>query len=173
MEDVEKSTLIVKDANIVIDLVNAGLLATWFELSLQTITTDFVESELKRGSQWGDVEPLVKSGQLKVIGFSEAEVTEIFSMSVRCGVSLADGSVLFLSQKTEARLLTGDRKLRKAAEREAVEVAGILWILDHMVSKGALSGSIASQSLRDMIKEGARLPMREVEKRLLLWGAES
>ena len=61
--------LVVKDANIIIDLANVGLLELWFSLGIPTITTDLVVLELRKGSQWEAVKPLIDSGFLVVEEF--------------------------------------------------------------------------------------------------------
>jgi len=169
MSSDSRPQLVVKDANIFIDLVNAGMLDLWCATGIATLTTDFVVSELKAGPQWGEAETLIESGAIEVAEFAAEETLQIHSLRAHHRVSMADGSVLYLSMSREARLLTGDRRLRRAAEKAGVEVGGLLWVIDELVAKSLLSPETAAERLRDMLNRGARLPDHEVEVRLNRW----
>lgn len=163
------SIVIVKDANIIIDLINGDLLAAWVELGLTTYTTDMVESELKRGTQWSKIKILIASKSILVESFAPEEISHVLAMSRKHNVSIPDGSVLHLANTLEARLLTGDRKLRLAAKDSQIQVSGLLWILDLLVSSDTIPPKKASESLEKIIRKGARLPQAEIEKRLQQW----
>jgi len=161
--------VIVKDANIIIDLINGDLLAAWVKLGITTYTTDMVESELKRGAQWEKVEILIASGSIVIESLTPDEIAHVLEMKRTHNVSVPDGSVLHLANTKNARLLTGDRKLRLAAKNSQIQVSGLLWILDLLVSTATISPKRASASLGKIISKGARLPQTEIEKRLHKW----
>lgn len=161
--------VVVKDANIIIDLVNAGLFEMWFELGIETLTTDFVVDELRKGRQWSDVESVIQTRKLVVLSFDSEELLAIVEMSRIHRISPADGSVLFLSTRHQARLLTGDGKLRKAAHKSGIEANGVLWILDILVDESSLAKLVAAEALERMVSQGARLPPVETERRLRKW----
>ena len=82
----------------------------------------------------------------------------------------ADLYALRLAIAQRWSLLTGDRELREAAEDRGLEVHGVLWVLDELVSAGVLTMQAAATALERMLAEGARLPADEGERRLLGWG---
>jgi hypothetical protein len=49
-------------------------------------------------------------------------------------VSVPDGSVWLLARTEGAILLTGESKLRKAAQASDVEARGVLWVLDELIA---------------------------------------
>ncbi|WP_052300881.1 hypothetical protein [Methanoplanus limicola] len=66
-------------------------------------------------------------------------------------------------------MITGDNLLRKTAQRNGVNVHGILWILDEFVIAGCISSQKALKSLEKIIKAGGRLPYEECEKLRKKW----
>lgn len=162
--------VVVKDANIIIDLINGDLLAAWVELGITTLTTDMVESELKRGSQWATVEILIASQAIVVESLSADEIPQVLELKRSHNVSVQDGSVLHLASVKKARLLTGDRKLRLAAQRSEIQVSGVLWVLDILVAENVIDHQQASKGLQLIIHRGARLPGSEVQRRFDEWG---
>ena len=54
----------VKDASILIDLAEGDLLGLWFQLKIETHTTDLVLREVKQETQWQRVSPFVDAGLL-------------------------------------------------------------------------------------------------------------
>ena len=163
------ASVVVKDANIIIDLINGKLLAAWLEPGITTFIPDMVESELKRGSQWHDIHLLTASKTIIVESIPAADIPELLKLKRRHNVSVQDGSVLHLASIKNARLLTGDRKLRLAAKRSEIEVSGVLWVLDTLVEEEVVSHQQACEGLRLIIHHGARLPIKQVEERLERW----
>ncbi|MFT4176773.1 MAG: hypothetical protein QM627_08950 [Luteolibacter sp.] len=167
-----QETLVIKDSSVVIDLVNAGLFQVWFALGIRTMTTDFVESELRNGAQWAEVAPLIAEGLLTVESFGTAEVLQLVQLSKEHKISNPDGSVLYLSQQKSAILLTGDRKLRKACTALGIECRGTLWVIDRLLTANVIACPRATAALRLLISNGARLPEDEVVSRLKLWAPD-
>ena len=162
-------TLVIKDSSVVIDLVNAGLFPLWFSLGIRTMTTDFVESELRKGSQWDDVAPLITDGLFVIESFDTADVLKLIRLSKDHGISHPDGSVLFLTQKESAILLTGDKKLRKACQALHIECHGTLWVIDRLLREEVITFSRAIAALTLLVSKGGRLPEVEVTTRLEQW----
>lgn len=168
-KDQQLPCLVIQDANVIIDLVNAGLFEHWFTLKIKTITSDLVESELRKGSQWDCIAPFIESKMIESKTFKPTQMMEIHHLKLQTRVSVPDGSVLYLAKETGGFLLTGDRRLRTAADKLKLAVGGVLWILDRMVEGGAISNSLAASGLKKLLQKGARLPIAEVEKRARLW----
>ena len=155
--------LAIQDANILIDLHNAGLLEIYFRLGFETHTTDLVLREVLQ-----PVQEYVLRGQLKVKVFTGDEmVTLVAFMSKQpASLSLEDCSVLQLALDMKAILLTGDNKLRSHAERSNVETRGVLWLLDVLVADSVIDHATAKVFLDRLMKTNPRLPSDECQKRL-------
>ena len=158
--------LAIQDANILIDLHNAGLMETYFDLGIETHTTDLVLREVAQ-----PIGVYVLRGQLKVKSLSADELLVLigFWNEQPTGLTLEDCSVLQLAMQMQAILLTGDNKLRSHATKCQVEVRGILWLLDLLVEETLLDHATAIDCLNKLTKTNPRLPVDECEKRLKLW----
>ncbi|MCI0743779.1 MAG: hypothetical protein L0Y58_00085 [Verrucomicrobia subdivision 3 bacterium] len=163
----------VKDACVLIDLANGGLLDSWFELGFETHTTDFVINQVQREAQWRVVSGFVQAGLLKVETLNAAELSQMQTEYQESRLGIEDNSALFLAVKLKAVLITGDRRLRSQAEKRSVKVHGVLWILDQLIAANKIVPKLAAAKLRAMIDEGAYLPSEEVNKRFRDWSGGS
>jgi len=159
----------VKDASILIDLAEGDLLGLWFQLQIETHTTDLVLSEVKQESQWQRVSPFVDAKLLQVHATTAQEISAVVLFAQAHGLSLPDASGVFLARRLQACLLTGDRRLRRMAETEEIETHGLLWIMDRLVERDVLPKADAAQRLEKMVASGSRLPRVEYEARLRAW----
>lgn len=166
----------VKDACVLIDLANGKLIGRWFQLQIETHTTDAVLYEVEDEEQHKEVNSFVEAGLIKVApmfdsgGFEEIQAMSDLADEMR--VSVPDASAFVLAQKLDAVLLTGDGDLRKKATDRGVRVRGVLWVLDMLVWQGMIGFSIARESLQEMRRKGARLPLKECERRIHAWERE-
>ncbi len=103
----------VKDANVLIDLVEGDLLALWFRLGIETHVPDLVLAEITSPDQRPIVMAMVEAGNLKVGTFGPEQVGRIASYRRRYRVSLADASAIVLAEHLQATLLSGDKLVRK------------------------------------------------------------
>lgn len=161
----------VKDATILIDLAEGDLLGLWFQLKIETHTTDLVLAEVKKETQWRRVSPFVDAALLQVHATAATDIAAIVTFSQTSGISLADASGVFLARRLKAHLLTGDRRLRRTAEADEIKAHGLLWILDRLVESAVLTKPDAAQRLEQILAAGSRLPRAECEARLKAWRA--
>lgn len=84
-------------------------------------------------------------------------------------LSIADCSCLYLAQRLNATLLTGDAALRRIATQNNVGVHGILWVFDEMLAADLLTKHQAYEKLRELMAINPRLPKGECNKRLKSW----
>ena len=171
------STYIGSDSNIWIDLSEIGhiddpfkLINHEFYISADAFREELVEpSELRKN--------LLKSG-LQIAEISEEE----FALSIEYRnnyrrLSQYDSFALAIAKSRSWVLLTGDKALRNAAEKECVECHGLLWIYDqlrtqHRISKHDLRDALSS--LLDSVQKGrSRIPVEEINKRLSAIGKRS
>ena len=164
-------TIVVSDTNIFIDLVKLDLLGDLFALPWDVRTTDFVISELTDPKQKAAVTAFINRNKLTIGKLKADEVGEVVQRSNETGgkISIADFSVCFYAKKNGFVLLTGDRNLQKVATNESIEVHGILFLFDELVSHSILPPKLASEILKNLKGINTRLPMEEVDSRIKQW----
>ena len=163
--------IVISDINILLDLLSQNMLDDFFSLPCDICTTDLVIDEIVQPAQQKIIDSFIKSRKLEVVQFSPSEfsnITNLFVMNSN-NASLTDCSVWYYAKQTNGRLLTGDGKLRKAAENDNVKVSGILYIFDNLIEYGILPEKDAADLLEKLMKINMRLPKDECEKRILAW----
>ena len=130
-----KERVVVSDTNILFDLLSINLLEDFFLLPFEISTTDFVIHEIHRQEQIDIINKYIFTKKLKVVSFSFSEIKEITNIykTSSNNTSITDCSVWYYAKKTQGRLLTGDNKLRKSAERDNVKVSGVLYVFDFLI----------------------------------------
>lgn len=159
----------IKDANIIIDLIENDLIEAFFKLDLKIITSDLVIAEIKGEAQKNRLSPYlgVKLEIISIFGEEFEAIADIWQR--RHSLSIADCSVYYLAEKNGAMILTGDKPLRNEAEANSIESHGMLWILDRLVEQKIISPSLAAQKLIKLQESGSRLPKNEIDLRLKKW----
>ncbi len=166
---------VVHDASVLIDLVLTGLFGPWFKTGPAAKTTSLVWREVNRKSQKAQLARFVESGDLKVVSIGAEDMTRIVRLQadLPARVTLEDASVLFLSSARETVLLTSDKVLRRCATERGIEVHGLLWSLDLLVSRGKILPGAAADRLEQMAALGTgRLPEKECRQRIRKWRTE-
>jgi predicted nucleic acid-binding protein len=162
------SLLLVTDNNIWIDLKNGEVLELIFELPHSFITTDFAADELLP-TFWTSLEAL----GVEAYGLSSEQITDIYLLNQsHPPVSTTDLSCLVLARDLSAILLSGDKPLRTLAKTQAIEVHGVLWLLDALIEHQIIKQSEACLALNRMLAHNARLPKKPCVKRLKKWGSD-
>ena len=159
----------VKDACVLIDLANGALLDAWFQLGIETFTTDLVIRQVTAADQWREVSVFIEAGLLRVESLTGEQIERMSETLADLRIGVEDQSALFLAIERRAVLLTGDRRLRIEAGKRHVEVRGLLWVLDELVSRGVVPPTLAALKLQSMRTNGARLPNNECDERLRRW----
>ena len=163
--------ILVNDTNIFIDLHSVGLLEEMCRLPYEIHTVDLVVSEIADADQRRIFDELVARGEISVDGFTADEVIEIVEehSSVSGNLSIPDCSVCYFARKHNVPMLTGDRRLRRYAEEQSIEVHGILFIFDELVRHDIISTSMAADRLEELFAINARLPKAEIRDRINRW----
>ncbi len=165
MTDSPQLPACIVDTSVLIDLHVGRLLRPVFQLPLFLMAPDVLIAELQEPD--GDL--LLDYG-LTRIELSGDDVGEVCRLTnLYRGPSVNDLFALVAAKAMGALLLTGDRHLREAAEREGVAVHGTLWLLDEMVRLAVIPPLVAAQALERMLEKGGRLPWDKCEKRLRRW----
>lgn len=163
--------ILVNDTNIFIDLHSVGLLEEMCRLPYEIHTVDFVVAEIADADQRRIFDELVDRGEIYVDGFTADEVIEIVEehSSVSGNLSIPDCSVCYFARKHNVPMLTGDRRLRRYAEEQSIEVHGILFIFDELVRHDIISTSMAADRLEELFAINARLPKAAIRERINRW----
>jgi hypothetical protein len=154
---------------VLIDLANAGLLDAWFDLGIETHTTDLVIRQVREARQWRKVAPFVQARALRVRSLTADELSEAQAEFGDLPIGLEDQTVLYIAVKLKAVLLTGDRRVRVEGLARRLEVHGILWMLDQFIERKVLTPKQAATKLKAIINAGAFLPKDTCRARLSLW----
>lgn len=164
-------TLVVSDTNIFFDLLSVDLLSDFFQLPCKIATTDFVINEIIQPEQLKKIQAFIDSKKLDVAAFESDEVNIINEIHKNRdnNVSFTDCSVWYYAKEKNGRLLTGDGKLRKAAEEDNVKVSGILYIFDNLLEYEILDKISCAKKLEQLMQLNMRLPKNECEKRIKRW----
>lgn len=153
--------IVVKDANIIIDIIDLGLYQSIFKLKFKFITSDIIVSEIKRNDQ-ADI--IKKMDKLEIVKFDEQDLIQIINYSNKTKqLSFADCSVIYLSKKENAILLTGDKAVRNFAEGNGIKCHGILWLINQMVENDVITKEQAIQNLNELKYRNNRLPKLEID----------
>ncbi len=159
----------IQDANILIDLVKAGLFDHCLALQYEFTTTEIILAELYE-EQVTQIQPHISSGKFTVISISAIELIKIQLMSREdTRLSEQDWSAVFYAQQKQAILLSGDKPLRAIATAKQIIVHGIFWLMDQLVESKVLSTAEACSFLKKLIAANKRVPVMECEQRLKAW----
>lgn len=151
--------LLVADANIFIDFDSVGRIELLFCLDEQLAVPDLLfEEELRaRHAHMLDL-------GLQLRELSGDQIGRVVDLTTRYRrVSANDISALVQAFDLSAPLLTGDRRLREAADAEGVEVRGTLWVVERLWSDGHLRVDEVDALYGEMRAAGRRLPVDEVQ----------
>lgn len=165
----------VKDASVLIDLLDSDLIGSWFKLGIETHVSDFVHAEIQKAEQKRLLDSFESAGLLSVVRINNNDViqlSELSQLSRELGVSIPDASAVKLVESLDQGfLLTSDGTLRVRAERKGLEVRGLLWILDLMLWHDVISFREADKALTTVLAAGSRQPAVECQKRQEAWVA--
>lgn len=161
---------ISSDTNIWIDFQEVGHLDHPFRLEFQYyISHNAYNDELLKSEELRE--------ELLSKGLRLAEVTEeeFLQAMIYAGMyrrlSFYDRIALAIAKSRKWVLLTGDKFLREAAQRESVECHGVIWIYDELKDAKLLSAEEFRSAIEDLIKAvekgRCRLPIDELKQRLV------
>jgi hypothetical protein len=166
------STVVVNDANILIDLCKLGLLPQFFMLGYQCYTTDIILEELHE-SQVNEYIPYIKAGRLIVLELDADELSEVLNIVIKkTQLSSQDCSAIICARKVSGDILTSDNNLRKYAQSISMVARGHLWIFDRLFENNLISGFVAIEKLELLnrnVNPRLGLPLSECEKRKANW----
>lgn len=164
--------VIVNDANILIDLIELDLLANFFELGFEFLTTSLIFEELD-DEQQVVLNQYVNSEVLKVKEMTSDQLIEIHKIQLsKRSLSPQDCSAFYQAKIEKGILVSSDNTLRKYAKSKRIDVHGHLWVFDQMYESGTITGQFAINKLdelRNKVNINLGLPNTECENRIKLW----
>jgi predicted nucleic acid-binding protein len=168
----------VTDACIFIDLIELSLITPFFQLGdtqlkLEIHTTLEVLDEL-----YPEQQEILKAyeavSKLRVHTISTEDLENISSMTFSKALSQQDRSVIYMASQLNAMVLSSDKPVRKFAQKNAIEVHGMFWILDQLVEQDMLTGHEASNKLHQLMRSNLIYQnnvklWKEANKRIISW----
>lgn len=162
--------IIINDTNILIDLVNTGLLAICPQLDIEMRTIDFVKQELKDNEQLRLVEEQIELGNIKLEEFGPKDVQATYllysSYHGPTNLSRADCAVMHYAESRKCRMLTSDKTLRTCSEKRGIKVGGVLFLTDLMVTEKLVSHEAMIQYLQKYLATNERAPKKLINERI-------
>lgn len=148
--------ILVKDACILIDLIELNLLSGFLSLDYEVITTSAVVFEITDENQAEELEKNISGGLIK----TEDSGTLIDIMNLKetyGGLSYADATVLELALRKQAILITADGLLRKAGVQEGSGVHGTLWVIETLHYNRKITIDTATQKIKNLMQINKRI----------------
>lgn len=156
--------LLISDANILIDMIDGGIVDEMFMLECEFGVPDVLfHYELKSHYPW------LPGKGLKVMGLAAAGIVDTAQLSTKhskAGVSNNDCMALALARQENCPLLTGDAALRQVALDEGAIVRGTLWLVEQIFNAGLMDLERVKAAYTAMKAAGSRLPWDEIEKQI-------
>jgi len=160
----------IKDANVLIDLEIAELFDLWFQLGHETLTTELIVGEIRKGSHRRALE-YIDAGHIRVAKCSPSflEQSVRLQRDVGPGPSIADCTGLLLAIQENAMLLSGSMSLRVAASTQQVEMHDTLWIFDQLITNSLMNKAIAAKKLEQLMRNDKYLANGECISKVSAW----
>ncbi|MBL1141594.1 MAG: PIN domain-containing protein [Proteobacteria bacterium] len=153
---------VISDANIFIDIDVGGLTQLMIQLPEEFAVPNILYEE-----ELSEHHPDLPTFGLRILEVKEEYVQE----ADRLGVTYPKNShndllALVLAKQENSPLLTGDSKLKEAAEVEGITVNGTLWLVDQLFINKLISYEEVNIAYDNTKQDGRRLPWKEVEKQI-------
>ncbi len=153
---------LISDANIIIDMESGGILDKMFRLpeTFAVPNVLYIE-ELEEHHSY------LPGLGLMVLDVRAEYVAEAYRLGdVYKRPSHNDLLALALAKQECCPLLTGDARLREAAEKEQVDVRGSLWVVERLFSENIIDFHGVNDAYEKMRSDSRRLPWDDVKLQL-------
>ena len=157
-----KTEIAVKDACILIDLVELCLMDSFYRLDISVYTTPHVIAEITEEEQMKVITEHINKANLKIDGDGLFETISEITEQNR-GLSFADSSVLEVGLRRNCVVLSSDGGLRNMAISRNLTVRGLVWVIEELHLNGIVSKEIAIEKLRQYRLMNERAPKKEIE----------
>jgi len=148
--------ILVKDACIIIDLIELNLLNSFSLLNYEVMTTSAVVLEITEENQKIELEKSLEAGEIRTE--DNGALMDIMALQQKYrGLSYADASVLEVALRKQVLLITADGLLRKAAVNEGNAVHGTLWAIETLHYNRIISVKMATEKIKELIQINKRI----------------
>ncbi len=155
--------VLISDANILIDMEEGELIEKLFKLPYGFSIPDILFYEEMEDEHMHLIDLGLRLDELSGETMTHAlNLIEQYKKPSR-----NDCFALALAKQEQCPLLTGDRDLRIAAEKEAVVVMGTIWVVTQLVRHQIINVVDARTAYGKMRDSGRRLPWIIAEEKLL------
>lgn len=167
----------VADACIFIDLYDLRLTSALFGLQIEIHTSVDVFNEL-HAHQQELLSAYRVSGKLSTHSISDEDRFDIMTRPYPVGLTMNDKTVLYLAQKIDAVVLSGDKLVRKTAGKAGIEYHGILWIIDQLIDRSLISKKEGIARMEQLLGTNSFFYANpelseEIQKRIAQWSVGS
>ena len=126
---------LISDANVLIDMHEGGLLESMFRLSDSFCVPDILYAEELEAHY-----PNLPALGLVILALSGDGVEHAIILKQHYpGPSMNDLFALELARENGCSLLSGDRRLKVAAEKEGIIVRGTIWLVERLIMEEVLT----------------------------------
>ena len=159
--------VLVSDASVLIELSKWSLLEAIFALPCEFAVPDILYEDELLDLHGLTREDLVNLG-LRVEHLDSDGVSRAVGYQARRPqLTLHDCFAIALSALNNWPLLSSDKRMRKTAEEESIEVLGVFWVIDQLEAKGIVPTEALAEALAGMLEDPrTHLPASEIRKRL-------
>lgn len=162
MQVSHKEEIVIKDACVLFDLIDLGLLDPFYCLNLVVYTTPQVINEVEDEKQLAMIKGYIDNNKLLVDYGGEFEIIQEI-MEENRGLSFTDGSVIELAARRKAAVLSSDKSVRLISERRNMPVRGVLWIIEQLFIFNQIEKQHALSVLKVYPTINVRAPRKEID----------
>jgi len=157
-----ETPIAIKDACIIIDLIELQLIEAFYKLEMVVYTTEPVIAEITEEEQISMLSGYINSGALRID--SEGQFEDVGELTRQNpSLSFADGSVLEVALRRGCMVLSCDASLRRTASTNSLVVKGVLWIIEELCNEEILTIEAAVEKLELYLLVNKRAPKSEIQ----------
>lgn len=157
------AAILVQDTCALIDLLALDLMGCIKDSGHCIHISEYVYAEILRAHQTAQIDAHILEGLIIVDKFpNEASIDEY---RIRfTGLSVADCSMIDLSQRVGGVVVTTDEKLKRVCLSMGLEVHGVVWIIEVMVTESLIVVEEAMAKLDRYGEVNKRAPLKLIEE---------
>jgi hypothetical protein len=156
-----KQLILVNDVSILFDLLDLDLVDRYIQLGHELIITPHILSEIKNESQKLKINHYIKEAKISIDRFGTFEsINQLYEKY--SGLSFADCSVLESAIRNRGTIISSDKALRRISQISAVEVKGLIWIIEELYSIRIISSDDVHFLLSKYSELNIRAPLKEI-----------
>lgn len=154
-------TVIVKDACVIIDLVDLKIIDKFLHSFQSVFVPEAVINEITDANQRSVVDRCITSGHFVVDNNASLDqIVDLLAANQR--LSFADCSVIELAKRKKGSILSSDAGLRVTARKVGLSVGGIIWVIKVLCNRAVLSNQDAIGILKMYDQINIRAPKKEI-----------